>query len=125
MSYITAADIKSTLVQGFSLTDYLSEADSEIVDLAERLGVRSATEIETAPLHYKIKRYAIVFVLMRLAQDKLGTNSPDITLEKYQVLYDIYKRELKELLPQLTYEMFTGQVSDIIGRTQVFNLYRG
>jgi hypothetical protein len=62
---------------------------------------------------------------MRLAQDKLGTNSPDITLEKYQMLYDIYKRELKELLPQLTYEMFTGQVSDIIGRTQVFNLYRG
>jgi DNA-binding IclR family transcriptional regulator len=42
MSYITAADIKSNLAQGFNLIDYLSEADSEITDLAERLGVRDS-----------------------------------------------------------------------------------
>jgi hypothetical protein len=124
MSYITAADIKSNLAQGFNLIDYLSEADSEITDLAERLGVRDSDKIYITPLHYKIKRYGIVFVLMRLAQDKIGSNSPDVALEKYRDLYEMYRRELKELVPQITYEMFTNDIDSIIGRTQVFNLYR-
>lgn len=123
MAYITAADIKSNLVAGFNLTDYLSEADSEVVDIAEKLGVRDSTEIKT-PLHYKIKRYAVVYCLMRLAQDKIGTNQPDTAIEKYKDLYSLYRAELKDLYPQLTYEMVTGNVSSITGRTAVFNLYR-
>jgi hypothetical protein len=61
---------------------------------------------------------------MRLAQDKIGSNSPDVALEKYRDLYEMYRRELKELVPQITYEMFTNDIDSIIGRTQVFNLYR-
>jgi len=124
MSYIIASDIKANLVQGFDLKPYLDEADDEINDLCERLGVRETTDIHT-PIHYKMKRYAIVFVQMRLAQDKLGTNSPDVTMEKYRDLYQIYKQELKDLLPQITYEMVTGTVDSMTGRTAVFNLYRG
>ena len=123
MSYIEASDIKSNLSSGFDLTEYLTEADNEINDLAEKLGVRDTDEIST-PIHYKLKRYAVVFVLMRLAQDKIGTNQPDTAIEKYKDLYMMYKDELKDLYPQITYEMVTGDVETITGRTAVFNLYR-
>ena len=124
MSYLTSADIKSNLTQGFDISQYLDEADNEINDLAEVLGVRDTDNIST-PLHYKLKRYAIVFVLMRLAQDKIGTVSMDVAMEKYRDLYDLYKTELRELKPQITYEMVTNTVNSIIARTSVFNLYRG
>jgi hypothetical protein len=124
VSYLTAADIKSNLVNGFDINSYLDEADSEINDLAERVGVRDSSSIST-PIHYKLKRYGVVFVLMRLAQDKIGTNSPDVALEKYRDLYEMYKTELRDLTPQITYEMITGTVNSMIARTSVFNLYRG
>lgn len=124
MSYLTAADIKSNLAQGFDLSQYLSEADSEVNDIAEKLGVRNTSSIAT-PLHYKIKRYAVVFVLMRLAQDKIGTVSVDVAVEKYRDLYEMYKAELRELVTQITYEMVTGTVNSIIARSAVHGLYRG
>lgn len=123
--YLDPTDIKSNLVNGFDITDYLVEAENEVNDVAQRLGVRDITSI-VQPLHYKIKRYAIVFVLMRLAQDKIGTNQPDIQLEKYRDLYAMYKEELKELYPQITYEMLTGNVDSIIARTATMGgFYRG
>lgn len=124
MSYIAAEDIKSNLIAGFDISDYIEEADYEINDVAEKLGVRDTSNI-SIPLHYKIKRYGIVFILKRLSQDKLGTNQPDIALEKYQRLFEIYTEELKQLYPQLTYEMFTGTVKTQTGRTSSNGFYRG
>lgn len=124
MSYITAEDIKSNLISGFDISDYLEEADYEINDVAEKLGIRNPALIHI-PLHYKIKRYGIVFVLKRLSQDKLGTNSTDVSLEKYQRSFEIYSEELKQLYPQLTYEMFTGTVQTQTGRTSSNGFYRG
>lgn len=124
MSYITAEDIKSNLISGFDISDYLEEADYEINDVAEKLGIRNPALI-SIPLHYKIKRYGIVFVLKRLSQDKLGTNSTDVSLEKYQRSFEIYSDELKQLYPQLTYEMFTGTVQTQTGRTSSNGFYRG
>lgn len=124
MSYITAEDIKSNLIAGFDISDYLEEADLEINDVAEKLGIRDISSIST-PVHYKIRRYGVVFVLMRLSQDKIGTNQPDTAVEKYQMLYDMYMSELKDLYPQLTYEMFTGTVQSITGRTASYGFYRG
>ena len=66
-----------------------------------------------------------VFVLMRLAQDKIGTVTQDVAMEKYRDLYDLYKAELRDLKPQITYEMMTGSVNSMLGRTAVYNLYRG
>jgi hypothetical protein len=124
MSYLVPSDIKSNLVNGFDLSQYLTEADLEVNDLAEKLGVRDTSSIEV-PLHYKLKRYAIVFVLMRLAQDKIGTVSADVAVEKYRDQYEMYKTELRELINQITYEMVTGTVDSIIARSNVYNLYRG
>lgn len=121
--YLEVSDFSSNLIQGMDVTQYFEEADLEVIDLAERLGVRDITDIIN-PLHYKVKRYAVVFVLMRLAQDNYGTNNPETTNEKYRDLYDIYKTELGELRPQITYEMITGNVDSILDRVCVFNLYR-
>lgn len=125
MSYITAEDIKSNLIAGFDISGYIEESDQEINDVAEKLGIRSTSEIHT-PIHYKIKRYAIAFVLKRLSQDKIGTNQSDISIEKYRDMFDMYSQELKDLYPQLTYQMFTGEVNSIIARTStVGGFYRG
>lgn len=124
MSYITSADIKADLVRNLDIEPYIEEADFEINDLAELKGVYETTDIKTDPLHYKIKRYAIVFVLMRICQDSLGTNSVDTDREKYKDNLEMYQKELDQLKPLITYEMLTGNVQSMIGRTAVFNLYR-
>lgn len=123
MSYITTEDIKANLIAGFDISGYIEEAGQEIEDVAQRLGV-DVDDI-SLPLHYKIKRYGIAYLLKRLAQDKIGTNAPDITLEKYKEMYDMYSAEVKELFPQLTYQMYTGTVQSIIGRTTSNGFYRG
>jgi hypothetical protein len=123
MSYITVADIKSNLISKVDVSDYIIESDEEINDLAEKLGVYDTTEI-TTPLHHKIKRYAIVFVLMRVAQDRIGTNQTDVTYEKYSSLYDMYKEEYKDLAQQITYEMMTGNVSAMVHRVSSVQAYR-
>jgi hypothetical protein len=125
--YITYEDIKAKVAEGFDLTDYLEESDSEVEDLAEKLGVRNPDDIETDPLHYKIKRYAVVFVLMRLCQDKIGSNSVEIAdLEKYTVLYNMYSKELQTLRSEISIEMVTGQVNEIRDRAvSTGTLFRG
>ena len=124
MSYIVASDIKSNLVSGFDIEEYIEESDLEVNDVAEKLGIRDTSLIST-PVHYKIKRYAIVFVQMRLAQDKRGTASQDVALDKYRDQQEMYEAELKRIYPQLTYEMFTGTVNSQIGRTATNEFYRG
>lgn len=117
MSYISVSDIKSSLAQGFALQDYILEADEEINDLAEALGVRDTSQIYTTPIHHKIKRFGIVFILMRLCQDKMGSNDPTIDLmEKYMVQYNIYKKELLGLKSEINREMITGQVNELSDR---------
>lgn len=117
MSYLNYDDIKATIARGFQIEEYLEETDNEINDLAEELGVRDTDNIETDPLHYKIKRYGVVFCLMRLCQDKMGTNNVELPeLEKYTVLYNMYSKELNKLRSEISVEMFTGQVNEIRDR---------
>lgn len=124
MSYITVADIKSNLISKVDVSEYILEADEEVEDLAEKLGVYDSTEIQTDPVHHKLKRYAVVFVLMRVAQDRLGTNQTDVSIEKYQALYDMYKAEYKELSQQITTEMVTGNVDAMVERVSSTQIYR-
>lgn len=126
MSYITTADIKANIAQGFSLQDYILEADEEIKDLAEQLGVRNTADIAD-PLHYKVKRYGIVYILMRLSQDKIGAlDLGDMAgLEKYTVSYQMYKKELESLKEGINFEMITGTVNEIGDRAiQSGNIFR-
>lgn len=126
-SYLTADDVTANIAVGFDLESYINEADGEINDVAERLGLRETDDIETNPLHYKIKRYGVAYILMRLCQDKAGSNNVDITEnEKYLNLYAMYAREVERLRPQLSVEMFTGNVNSIAERAIVSGtLFRG
>lgn len=126
MSYISVSDIKANIAQGFSLQDYIIEADQEINDLAEQLGVRDPDDIAD-PLHYKVKRYGIVYILMRLSQDKIGAlDLGDMAgLEKYTVSYQMYKKELGSLKEGINFEMITGTVNETGDRSiQCGNLFR-
>ena len=110
-TYLEYDDIKATVASGFELEQYLDEADNEVNDVAESLGVRNTDDIENDPLHYKIKRYAVVFVLMRLTQDKIGSNNIELPdLEKYTVLYNMYFKELQRLRGEISVEMVTGNL---------------
>lgn len=126
MSYISRTDITDNIANDFDLTPYIEESDNEINDLAERNGA-AVDDIETDPLHFKVKRYAVCFVLMRLCQDKMGTNNVDIpSLEKYAIKYDIYLKELKALREQINYEVITGTVVELRDRAIVSGtLFRG
>lgn len=123
MSYIEVSDIKSNLAKGFALQDYIIEADGEINDLAESLGVRDTSAIATNPLHHKIKRFGVTFIMMRICQDKMGSNDPTIDImEKYLVQYNLYRKELAALKSEISAEMFTGLVNEISDRV-VFSGY--
>lgn len=127
MSYISTSDVTANVAIGFDLEPYLLEADGEINDLAEKVGIRDTTDIEANPLHYKIKRFGIAYILMRLCQDKSGTNNVEqIDLEKYLTLYNVYRKEVEALRPQISIEMFSGAVDEI--RDRALNsgtLFRG
>ena len=127
MSYISTSDITANVAIGFDLEPYINEADGEIDDLAEKVGVRDPDDIETDPLHYKIKRFGVAYILMRLCQDKAGTNNVDqIDLEKYLTLYNVYRKEVEALRPQISEEMFTGPVDEIRDRAMNSGvLFRG
>ena len=126
-TYLEYDDIKANIAVGFELEPYLDEADSEVIDLAETLGVRNTDDIENNPLHYKIKRYAVAFVLMRLCQDKIGTNNVELPdLEKYTVLYNMYAKELARLKGEISVEMVTGQVNETRDRAiNTGTIFRG
>lgn len=125
-TYISVDDIKSNIIQGFEIQPYLYETDEEILDAAERVGVYDADDI-ALPLHYKIKRYAVVYTLMRLCQDKMGTNHVEMPeMEKYAVQYGMYNKELEQLRGQLSIEMFTGEINEIRDRAiNTGTIYRG
>lgn len=123
-TYITADMLTANVSEKFDVSGYVSEANEEIEDLAQRLGVRDTSDI-SVPLHHKVKRYGICYCLLRLSQDKIGTNTPDVTLEKYVKLYDLYTQELNDLSKQITKQMVTNDIDEIIDRVGgSFLLYR-
>jgi hypothetical protein len=125
-TYISSDDITDNIVAGFDLSAYLTEAFKEIEDLSEEKGVRDSDDI-ASPLHYKMKRYAICFVIMRLCQDKMGTNNLDIPeLEKYVIKYNMYRKELAQLKDLITFEMITGNINALRDRAvQTGIIFRG
>lgn len=113
MAYITSADISDKVVEQHTLTDYLTEADNEMIDIAEQNGVTSIASIEDDPLHFKIKRYLIAYVCMRVCEDNQGLNNNDIPeMDKYAVKYKQYKTTCDRLRPQISREMITGDIDE-------------
>lgn len=126
MSYINPTDIKSNIVTGVDLTQYIDECDDEIVDLAERLGIRTASDIEI-PLHFKVKQYGINYILMRVCEDKMGTCQPDsVMFDKYYQLNDYYGKRLSQLRKEMSVEMLNGTVDEIRDRAMMTGrMFRG
>lgn len=120
MAYLVAADITDKVISNgvFSLTDYLDEADDAVNALAETHGIYSTDLIETDPLHYLVKRYAISYLCMRVCQDKMGVNNVDFPdSEKYAVKYDMYSRAIPDLRNMITRDMLTGTVDEVSDRS--------
>ena len=126
-TYIQPEDIKSNIVTGFDLSGYLDEADDEMVDMAERLGVRTVTDIDNNPLHFRIKRYLTEYIITRLCEDKAGTNNPDtVEFDKYFALAEYHRRRMNELKNGITAEMVLGEVNEIGDRViSTGMLFRG
>jgi len=126
MSYISTSDISDKIADGFDITPYILEADQAVEDLAERVGVRTVSDIKTNPVHYKIRRYATVYSLMRLCQDRIGAINPDMPeSNKYLIQYGMYKKELDSLVQQIGARMFTGDISSISDRVSSVEIWRG
>lgn len=126
MSYIKENDIKSSLAEGFNLQPYIEEADYELEDMAERVGIRDTDRIKT-PIHFKAKRYLVEYILMRLSEDKTGVNNPDsIQFDKYFALAEYHRRRANELRTELSYEMLAGEIDEIRDRAlDTATIFRG
>jgi len=128
MSYITVSDITDRIAEGIDMTPYIMESDEAVNDMAEELGVRSTADIETAPLHYMVRRYAITYAMMRMCQDALGVSNLDNpSSNKYLVNFNMYKEQLASQRKRISQEMLTGVVSQIRDRanSMTATIYRG
>lgn len=116
-TYISGSDITDSLLLETGLAPLLAAkvtaSDAEVEDLAERKGV-DTTDIETSPVHYLIKKYAVAWVCMSLCADLAGKNKNDGGLEAdiYNQKYKIYKQQVTEYANQITYEVLTGDVDE-------------
>jgi asparagine synthetase A len=114
MSYISSADITDSSARKFvdandtRVAQWMACVDSEIKSIAISYGVDS-DDIETTPLHPKIKEYAVAYFCQSVFIDCIGATLSNPTQDEvYRVKYDIYSDRVSKLRSQLTYEMFTG-----------------
>ena len=120
--YIEQSDLTDSIINDFSpdiLLAKLELSDYAVEDLAEIKGVLS-DNIETDPVHWKLKRYAIYWVYSEICFDFIGKNNVDIIeQEKYYKKYEMYKNSLNEIKLEITPEMITGNVGSIRDRATV------
>jgi hypothetical protein len=125
--YIERADISDEVVKQFitadedSLDAYFTETDDYLEDIAETLQV-NADDIDVDSggqvKSYIVKRFCIVFLCMRVCQDKAGKNNVEVSpdMDKYSYKYAIYTKELAELTKSLTPEVLAGDVDEAADR---------
>jgi len=125
--YIERADITDNVIKIFidkdedSLDGYFEETDNYLEDIAQLLGVPTediAVDGTGQVTPFIVKRFCIVFLCMRVCQDKASTNNVETSpeLDKYYVKYDLYKKELVELRKELTPEVLIANVNSIADR---------
>lgn len=115
MAYLTFADITDAVVSSFgeaALLPYFTKTDDHINDIAEQLDV-SVNDIKTDPLPFTVKEYAIAYFCMQVCRDKTGNASVEyIQEDKYNVKYQMYRKEVDRLRYAITEEVLTGTVRD-------------
>lgn len=132
MAYIADADITDLLANQFS-TDfptYHSLSDNKLIDLGVQLGVMETADFAVDGSGYisswYIKQYIVAWFCMRLFLDKMGLNNISLPeMEKYNVKYTFYKKEVSEKESRITRQMLTGDVENISDRAKFTGfLYR-
>ena len=130
MSYIEYSDITDSVVRAFgetTVTPYITKSDYQVNDVAEQLGITDTDQIETDPVHFKIKEYAIAYVGREVCMDKMGMNNNNlpVEIEKYAVKYKLYREKVLALRKELSLPMFNGTVDQAKDRaTYVGTFYR-
>lgn len=129
-NYIKVDDITDQVLRQIgdsAILKYIERTDQEIDDIAERHGITDTTQIETSPVHRKIIDFGRFYCMSLIARDRIGTNNVDVAVatEKYYIKYELYNKLANDHRSALTYEMFTGQVSERSQRAvtsgQLFN----
>jgi len=118
-TYIESGDITDTVLLDGGLSDELTAklvkvnaTGGAVEDLAEQFDVDAAS-IETDPVHYKLKEWAVAWVGMKLCFDLMGKANPDFPdNEKYKVKYNDYVAQLNSYRTEINYEILTGTVTD-------------
>jgi hypothetical protein len=135
--YITKESIVDNIVKAFltantnALDAYFTEADDYLEDFAQTLGVYADdidTDVGGQATAFLVRRFCLVFLCMRVCQDKAGTNNIDSSpdMDKYYVKYNMYLKELSEVTKQITPEVLMNTVNSIKDRatTQGTFLFR-
>jgi len=125
-NYITADDITDNLTVGSDMSSYISDANDAIEHLAKEKQV-DIEKIKTDPIDYKLKKYGIYYAIMLFLLDKAGTNNNDFPadIEKYKVKYEIYKRLIKEIYDDITWQMIAGDADNRSDYAGVKRMYIG
>ena len=113
MARMTIDNITDKMINsGLTLDAYFTEADNEIVFLAQELGVETDDIPATfAALHNIVQDWMKAWVGMRVCFDNAGVN--DTTLEgtdKYFAKYVEYKKIEADLRGSITYEMLRNDI---------------
>lgn len=124
MAYIATTDITDVLVNQFtsSFSTYHTLTDSQMVDIAEQIGVTDSDDISTDDDGYVssffIRQYLVAWFCMRLLFDKMGINNVEFAeTEKYRVKYEYYMAIVKYKEKRITHEMITGNVDEVGDRS--------
>jgi len=116
MDYITIDNITHVHVKQFPneiLQPYVDEANSHYEDIAMQKGI----EVDKLhiPLSIVAVRYLANYVVMRFAQDSIGTNNVQISDDDmYKRMYEDFSEAVYNLYKQLTPELMLGYAE---GRT--------
>lgn len=129
-TYIDSGDITDQVLLDTGLSTLLdaklTASDDAVEDLAEQFGVEAA-DIETDPVHFKIKEWAVAWVGMKMCFDIMGKANAEIPeIEKYKIKYNDYVAQLNSYRTEITYKILTGTVTEARDRgIRSGILYRG
>ena len=112
--YIATTDIRDKVIATFTdLAGYVTESTNFMNDFTASKGLET-TDIETDPLHYRVKEMLIYFAQMRASEDRIGLQAnvairaQSQPVDMYQQKYDRYREEFERLRDSVTEEMIKG-----------------
>jgi len=109
--YITSADITHVHLAQFPpiiIEPYIQEANLWLEDLARQMGVNPA-QIDV-PVGIVTKRCLTSYVNMRFAQDSIGVNNVDISMnDMYRVMFEDWQKSYENLENQITPSLLISQ----------------